>query len=139
MSRSLRKKPVRSLLLAPPSTVARAFLTSKFWPTSASPSKTSSAWAARRSTRTKRIAKHGQERYLERPGQGATPRHRSAHRTPYPPRVGPLTGHRRRRRQAPPRHRASRVPPPRGDYHVRFHDQGDTIRITAVKRRREAY
>jgi mRNA-degrading endonuclease RelE of RelBE toxin-antitoxin system len=26
-----------------------------------------------------------------------------------------------------------------GDYRVRFHDQGDTIRITAVKHRREAY
>jgi mRNA-degrading endonuclease RelE of RelBE toxin-antitoxin system len=26
-----------------------------------------------------------------------------------------------------------------GDYRVRFHDQGDTLRITAVKHRREAY
>jgi mRNA interferase RelE/StbE len=26
-----------------------------------------------------------------------------------------------------------------GDYRVRFHDEGDTIRITAVKHRREAY
>jgi len=26
-----------------------------------------------------------------------------------------------------------------GDYRVRFHDQGDTIRITAVKHRSEAY
>jgi len=26
-----------------------------------------------------------------------------------------------------------------GDYRVRFHDQGDTVRITAVKHRREAY
>ncbi|MGB2623793.1 MAG: type II toxin-antitoxin system RelE/ParE family toxin [Candidatus Acidiferrum sp.] len=26
-----------------------------------------------------------------------------------------------------------------GDYRVRFHGQGDTIRITAVKHRREAY
>jgi mRNA-degrading endonuclease RelE of RelBE toxin-antitoxin system len=26
-----------------------------------------------------------------------------------------------------------------GDYRVRFHDQGDVIRITAVKHRREAY
>jgi mRNA-degrading endonuclease RelE of RelBE toxin-antitoxin system len=26
-----------------------------------------------------------------------------------------------------------------GDYRVRFHDYGDTIRITAVKHRREAY
>jgi len=26
-----------------------------------------------------------------------------------------------------------------GDYRVRFHDQGDIIRITAVKHRREAY
>lgn len=26
-----------------------------------------------------------------------------------------------------------------GDYRVRFHDNGDTIRITAVKHRREAY
>jgi mRNA interferase RelE/StbE len=26
-----------------------------------------------------------------------------------------------------------------GDYRVRFHDQGNTIRITAVKHRREAY
>jgi mRNA-degrading endonuclease RelE of RelBE toxin-antitoxin system len=26
-----------------------------------------------------------------------------------------------------------------GDYRVRFHDHGDTIRITAVKHRREAY
>lgn len=26
-----------------------------------------------------------------------------------------------------------------GDYRVRFHDHGDTIRITAVKPRREAY
>jgi mRNA-degrading endonuclease RelE of RelBE toxin-antitoxin system len=26
-----------------------------------------------------------------------------------------------------------------GDYRVRFYDQGDTIRITAVKHRREAY
>jgi mRNA-degrading endonuclease RelE of RelBE toxin-antitoxin system len=26
-----------------------------------------------------------------------------------------------------------------GEYRVRFHDQGDTIRITAVKHRREAY
>lgn len=26
-----------------------------------------------------------------------------------------------------------------GDYRVRFHDQGDAIRITAVKHRREAY
>ena len=26
-----------------------------------------------------------------------------------------------------------------GDYRVRFHDRGDTIRITAVKHRREAY
>jgi mRNA-degrading endonuclease RelE of RelBE toxin-antitoxin system len=25
-----------------------------------------------------------------------------------------------------------------GDYRVRFHDQGDTLRITAVKHRREA-
>jgi mRNA-degrading endonuclease RelE of RelBE toxin-antitoxin system len=26
-----------------------------------------------------------------------------------------------------------------GDYRLRFHDDGDTIRITAVKHRREAY
>ena len=26
-----------------------------------------------------------------------------------------------------------------GDYRVRFHNYGDTIRITAVKHRREAY
>ncbi len=26
-----------------------------------------------------------------------------------------------------------------GDYRVRFHDRGDTIRITAIKHRREAY
>jgi len=26
-----------------------------------------------------------------------------------------------------------------GDYRVRFHGQGDTLRITAVKHRREAY
>jgi mRNA-degrading endonuclease RelE of RelBE toxin-antitoxin system len=26
-----------------------------------------------------------------------------------------------------------------GDYRVRFHDHGDTIRITAIKHRREAY
>jgi mRNA interferase RelE/StbE len=26
-----------------------------------------------------------------------------------------------------------------GDYRIRFHDQRDTIRITAVKHRREAY
>jgi mRNA interferase RelE/StbE len=26
-----------------------------------------------------------------------------------------------------------------GDYRVRFHDQGDSIRITAVKHRREVY
>ena len=26
-----------------------------------------------------------------------------------------------------------------GDYRVRFHEHGDTIRITAVKHRREAY
>lgn len=26
-----------------------------------------------------------------------------------------------------------------GDYRVRFHDLGDTLRITAVKHRREAY
>ena len=26
-----------------------------------------------------------------------------------------------------------------GDYRVRFHDHGDTIRITAVRHRREAY
>ena len=26
-----------------------------------------------------------------------------------------------------------------GDYRIRFHDQGDTLRITAVKHRREAY
>ena len=26
-----------------------------------------------------------------------------------------------------------------GDYRPRFHDQGDTLRITAVKHRREAY
>jgi mRNA interferase RelE/StbE len=26
-----------------------------------------------------------------------------------------------------------------GDYRIRFHDQGDTIRITAVRHRRDAY
>jgi mRNA-degrading endonuclease RelE of RelBE toxin-antitoxin system len=26
-----------------------------------------------------------------------------------------------------------------GDYRIRFHDHGDTIRITAVRHRREAY
>jgi hypothetical protein len=73
MSQSLRKKLVRSLLPAPPSTVARVFLTKKFWPISASLSKILSAWVALRSIPTRRTAKHGQERYLERSSQGSTP------------------------------------------------------------------
>ena len=110
MSRPLRKKPAKLPLLVPPSTVAKAFLTSKFSPSLASSSMISSAWAAPRSTPTKRSSEHRQERYLERQGQGPTPRHRSTLCPPYPSRAGPLSGHRRRRRQAPTGDRASRVP-----------------------------
>ena len=40
--------------------------------------------------------------------------------------------------------RLQKIEPPEfrlrvGDYRVRFHEHGDTIRITAVKHRREAY
>jgi hypothetical protein len=93
LSQSLRKKFVRSPLPAPFSSVARAFLTKRFWPSSASLSKILSAWVALRSIPTRRIAKHGQEHYLERPSQGSTPRHRSAHCSPHPPCAGPLSGH----------------------------------------------
>src|SRR6266853_5586398 len=85
MSQSLRKKFARSPLPAPRSTVAREFLTKKFWPSSASLSKILSAWVALRSIPTRRIAKHGQERYLERSSQGSTPCHRSAYCSPHPP------------------------------------------------------
>ena len=55
-----------------------AFLTRKCWPSSALPPKTSRAWAALRSTPTSRVDMHGQERSLDRPGQGPAPRHRSS-------------------------------------------------------------
>src|SRR5947208_16032983 len=79
MTRRLpRLKPVKLPPPARPSTGARAFHTRKFWPSSGFLSKISREWAALHPTRTKRVDKHGQERYLDRASQGSTPLHGSS-------------------------------------------------------------
>lgn len=123
---------MRSLLPAPPSTVVKALLTKKCWPSLDSRWKISSAWAALRLIPTRRAAERGQERYLERAGQGATPRDQPTALRILRTLARYLeTGEgdvKRLQNIEPPEFRL-RV----GDYRVPFHDRGDTIRITAIK------